>query len=151
MFGYRMVCLAAALALAGCAVTPQQFAQRKNTMSDTDVCQAAKSARQSGDRNYILMVNEEGDRRGLTVDKCNALIAQSDRGAAIAAVALVGIAALAVASNQNAAPAPAGNNEYAWVRSYNEQHRPVLVCKEVKTGKVEEAYHCQNHPKPGRD
>lgn len=142
----------AALAVTGCAVTPQQFAQRKNTMSDTEVCQAAKSARQSGEAGYVRMVNEEGYRRGLTVDRCNALVAQSERDGAIAAVALVGVAALALASQQSGhAAAPAQSSEYAWVRTLNAQRRPVWECREVKTGKPEEAYHCKNLPKPGRD
>jgi hypothetical protein len=148
----KMACLVVALAVAGCAVTPQQFAQRKNTMTDTEVCQAARSARQSGDANYVRGVNDEGYRRGLTVDRCNALVAQADRDGAIAAVALAGMAALALASHQNgnaAAPAPAG--EYAWVRALNAQRRPIWECREVKTGKLEEPYHCKDLAKPGRD
>lgn len=147
------VCLALVVATSGCAVSPQQFAQRKQTMSDTDVCRAAQSARQSGDAGYITMVNEEGNRRRLTVDKCNALITQEDRGAAIAAVAAVGIAALAIAANQDSGTAapPVGGASHVWVRSFNERRQPVWVCKEVKTGKVEEPYHCGGRPTSGRD
>lgn len=149
----RVVLIATLIAVTGCAVTPQQFSQRKNTMSDTDVCRAATAARQTKDDSYIAMVNQEGERRALTVEKCKTLIAESDKNNAIAAVALVGMAAVALASSQDngAAPVNKKNEEYAWARAYNNKRQLVWVCKEVATGKLEEPEDCKGLPKPGRD
>lgn len=151
MLSCRLACIATIVAVTGCAVTSSQFSQRKNTMSDTEICQAAKNARDSGNNDYIRMANEEGYRRNLTVEKCHALIAKSEQDNVIGAAALIGVAAIAVAVNQNdsstAAPANKSNsNEYAWVRSYDKQRRLTWVCKETKTGKEEELYHCNNLP-----
>lgn len=151
MLSHRIACIATAIAVAGCAVSPQQFAQRKNSMSDTEVCQAANNARESRDNDYIRTANAEGYRRNLTPEKCAALIAKADENNVIGAVALLGVAAIAVAANQGggngAAPPQARTSEYAWVRSYDKQRRLSWVCKEVKTGKEEEPYHCKDLPK----
>lgn len=149
----RAALIATLFAITGCAVTSQQFAQRKNTMSDTEVCRAATVARQSADNSYIAMVNQEGERRSLTVDKCKALIAESDKNNAIAAVALVGMAAVALASSQDNAAPPSNkkNEEYAWARAYNDKRQLVWVCREEATGKLEEPEDCKDLPKPGRD
>ena len=120
-------------------------------MSDTEVCRAASTARQSGDDAFVSMVNEEGERRSLSAGKCKTLIADSDRDTAIAAAAIIGIAVVAMASSQGGgnAPPPASNEEYAWRLNYNANRQPVWVCREVGSGEPEEAYHCQNLPKPG--
>lgn len=99
------------------------------------------------------MVNQEGERRALTVEKCKALIAESDKNNAIAAVALVGMAAVALASSQDkgAAPVNKKKEEYAWARAYNDKRQLVWVCREVATGKQEEPEDCKGLPKPVRD
>lgn len=149
----RIVSIATLIAVTGCAVTPQQFSQQKNTMSDTEVCRAATAAQQSADDSYIAMVNQEGERRSLSVEKCKALIAESDKNNAIAVVALVGMAAVVLASSQDNAAPPANkkNEKYVWTRAYNDKRQLIWVCREVATGKLEEPEDCKSLQKPGRN
>lgn len=141
-----------AIALAGCATTPQQFEQRRYSMSDLEVCNAWRDAERSRDPAFIRQTRSEATRRGVSVERCKTLIAERDRAVAgaVAAVAIIGLAVAAsrkggggggsYATPYQAQPV---DREWDWDLFQNEHGRQVWACRGVQTGQFAETSQCQ--------
>jgi hypothetical protein len=134
-----------AASVAGCAVTHEQFGQRRAGMSDTQVCRTWVAAVRAGNHSYASDASEEAGRRGVTEQGCVDLIKRQDAAIA-AAVVILGVAAIAASKaggGGGSAYAPA-QAEYAWDWDlfYNQYNQLVWACRGIQTGQFADQWRC---------
>lgn len=144
----------AAFVLQGCAsITPERFEASKASLSDTQVCEAFADSLKISGTSYYLSARAERNRRGLTEQACEALLAEKSRNigfavAAVAAVALVAVAAKGGGGGAGSAYAPGyptAQTDYSWQwdQFYNAQSQLIWTCRGEQTGQFAALSKCQ--------
>lgn len=144
----RTVSAAACVALVSCAVTPQEFYANRTSYSPVQVCRIWRE----GDDTVGAAAAQEAARRGLSVERCRALLAEADKNSQAAVLGGVFLLSLlAIAAGGSGAPPSAiapvhVDTEWAWDQFYNEQNVLVWACRGVQTGQFHPLVRCQYLP-----
>ena len=144
----RIVSAGACVALVSCAITPQDFYANRASYSNEQVCRIWRVY----DGEVSDAAAAEAARRGMSVERCRAILAEADKRDSSAAVGAAFLLALfAAASGAGAAPAPAVpvavDTEWGWDQFYNERNELVWACRGVQTGQFQPIVRCQYLPK----
>lgn len=146
----RLTATALAVCIAGCAVSPRQFAAQRTTLSDVDVCRAYEASRKSRDVSFIMDTERELNARGVVRTNCPGLISAANQktGQAVVgiAAALLLIAAVAAGGGGGGAgQSYANTTDYAWSWDlhYNQYGQLVWSCRGEQTGQFADLYRCQ--------
>lgn len=149
----RVLVAVVAVALASCAVTPQQFAQQRYSLSDLEVCRAAISAAKSSDYNFQSITQDEARRRGLAPESCARLVKEANEKAVAAAAVVIGVIAIAAAARKGgggssyAPTTGVTDTDWSWDLFYNEYRQSVWACRGHQTGRFAELSRCEYKPK----
>jgi hypothetical protein len=139
---------AVASGLTACAITPEQFYANRTSYTDEQVCSMWRHYDGPVEQGAIA----EAARRGISVDRCTAILAAAEQRNANVAAGLMLILALGAAS-QGAATAPmpmmpvASDTEWAWDQYRNDAGNLVWACRGVQTGQFWPEVRCQFLPK----
>ena len=138
------------VACTGCALTLAGFSQNRYSLSNTEVCLAARAAHNAGDGSFIQMVYDEATRRGLNGRQCRSLVAQHDRRAAAVGLAIAGgVAAgatIAAAASQRGGSRGSyyvADYDWDWDLYYNAQGQLVWSCRGIQTGRFAPLSNCR--------
>lgn len=142
----RMVSAGACVALASCAITPQQFHANRESYSAEQLCNIWRTH----DDEIAAAAEREAHRRGMDVERCRAILAESDkRNQAAAAGALLALVLIGAAAKGGGGAAPAAvapvhvDTEWAWDQFFNEHNELVWGCRGVQTGQFHPLVRCQ--------
>lgn len=150
--------MAAALVASGCAMSPERFSQTRLSLNDTEVCRSARDANASRNSDFIQATQAELDRRSVMPQACDKLIQEEDTRnavAALAVIAIVGVAAAAAnnsaggyaSSSTSSAYSPTSDYDWAWDQFYGASYELVWACRGIQTGKFADFYRCQYDPR----
>jgi hypothetical protein len=145
----RFICYLFIVSLVACTTTPQQFAEKRYSISNGNVCRTLRDAEKRGDYGFATEVRSEVDRRGLDDARCDAEITKQNVGAGLAIVA----AALVVAAASKSGGGGGGNAyasstdyDWAWDEFYNKSYQLVWMCRGKQTGQFADNSKCLYKP-----
>lgn len=142
----KVVALAVAVALTGCAISPELFKRRGAQMRDDEVCSARADAENARDVRFQEAVIAEARRRGLSAARCDAmLIEQRENAAAVIGAVLLVAGAVAVAKHSGGNYVPAsveGDTRWDWDLMNGSDGRPVWVCRGIQTRQFADLARC---------
>lgn len=134
----------AAAFLAGCAVTPEQFARERYNLRDDEVCRARLKVISTGNTSFRTQLNDELSRRQIDPLDCPQIVQNaSNKAAGAAALAILGAALVAVAKSGGGGgyspytpytPYVVTDFDWAWDQFYNEHSQLVWACRGKQTG-----------------
>lgn len=135
--------------LVGCAVGPQQFAEKRYTLRPDELCRAHEAAQKDNNYSFLTDIEQELSNRGISPFECADILKDSNRKAAGVAIAILGILAVAAAAKSGGS---GGNNyqpitssqdhDWAWDQFYNERFDLVWACRGKQTGRFSELSRC---------
>lgn len=132
-----------ALAMSGCAMTPERFHAEREKLTDGQVCDTVSVAIERGDPTFSEALAAEIQRRGLSRERCEEIAADERRAAAIF-LAVLAVGAAAAAGSGGGGNSYAGTRDYNWAWDQFANQNGVLVwaCRGIQTGQFAEEYHC---------
>jgi hypothetical protein len=133
--------------LSGCAATTYaDFATRRQSLNDNDVCYAWMYGGENNDALLEREARAEAIRRGLAFAKCVDSYESAKNTQTGLAVLAVVIAAFALAKRGGGGGGYAStptDYEWDWDLFYNEYRQLVWACRGVQTGRFAEVERCQ--------
>lgn len=145
----RPISAVLALSLIGCAVTHQHFSSVRSSMSNEQVCDASVDSRKGDSLAFMSDTYSEVTRRGMTVESCEAMVAEKKRNAAMLVAVLAGAALAVSASKGGGAAAPSAwaptavDTDWAWDQFYGPNFQLMWACRGIQTGQFADQWRCQ--------
>ncbi len=149
----KLLCGLIAASLAGCAVSPRQFAQERSTLPTVDVCRAFESATKARDVDFISATSNELSARGVSSFDCRDMVAKenSRTGGVLLGIAAAALLVAAASAGGGVGGAGTAGSSYtsstdyswAWDQYYNQYGQLVWSCRGRQTGQFAELYRCQ--------
>ena len=139
--------------ISGCAVSPQQFSQKKHTLRADEICRAREAAVEKKNYSFLNDIDLELTSRGIQANECSKIIKESNLKTAGVAVAVLGVLAIAAAAKSggyggnNYQPNNAADYDWAWDQFYNSEYNLVWACRGVQTGQFADVNRCAYKPK----
>lgn len=134
--------------ITGCAVSPQQFAEKRQSLRPDELCRTREAAERKNNFSFLSEIDQELTRRGISPNECSDIVKKSNSNAAGAAVVILGALAIAAAAKSGGyggnSYQPNTNTDYdwAWDQFYNSQYNLVWACRGIQTGQFAELYRC---------
>ena len=139
----RAIAAAVAIALSGCAMTPNYFRANESRLSNFEVCRTWQSASQSSDSSFAVDVGRAANMRGFDRAQCDHLVAEQQRKAAavIGALLLVGAGVAAARSSSGGGgyyvprfQPNAVDTSWDWDQFRDQNGALVWACRGVQSG-----------------
>lgn len=145
----RVIATGVALAVMGCAMTPQVFERRRAAMTNYEVCSSWIDAEKARDWQFLQATKDEAGTRGLDAQGCADLVVAERKKAAAVIGGLLLVGAIAAAAKGGGggyrAPVPAYNvadTQWDWDYMNGGNGFPIWVCRGVQTGQFAEEAKC---------
>lgn len=141
--------LSIAVAMSGCAMSPQQYYAKREAWTDHEVCQTfILASKAQANYEFIADLRSDAAARGQDHDSCVKMVDDGNRKAALAFVAVLGVIAIAAVARNGGGGGggyngSASDSSWEWDEFYNAQYQLVWACRGVQTGQFSEQYHCQ--------
>ena len=150
MKNVRKVCvvIVACIAVAGCSSNPKEFAEKRYSLSNANVCRTQSEAYKSGNYQFASEVQSELNRRGLNAAKCESEMTSQSAGAAVAILGAVLLVAAASKGGGGGGQynSPVTDYDWAWDQFYNQSYQLVWVCRGKQTGEFATQDKCAYKP-----
>ena len=140
------VVLAIALAMTGCAVTPQEFYSQRSSLGEVTLCRTYRSAAQKGQVQLAQDIQSDLRTRFNTyASQCDKIISDSENailGGILVAAAVVAVANSGGGSGGYYPSSRVEDSDWAWDAFYNQYGSLVWRCRGIQTGQFAENGHC---------
>lgn len=139
-----LVCVFTAMAVGGCAISPQLFYAKREKFSDYEICTAWADAAKGTNTSFTYDVSREAAQRGYDGPGCTALIREQQGNAAALLVGVLVVAGAAAVATRGGSGGPfvPTDNQWDWDLQNSDQGVPVWVCRGVQTGQYAELWRC---------
>ncbi len=148
----RLVSLLVVFSLFACSSTPQQFAEKRYSLSEANLCRTYKEAQEKGDYSFSRDVKTEIDRRNITPQQCESAMTKQSVGAALAVVGAALVVGAAARSRGGGGGAPSNqyaattDYDWAWDQFHNQYYQLVWACRGRQTGQFAPNEKCAYKP-----